>query len=77
MIVQILIIIVVPLVIGIAILMLTSDTMKKIEARLLALIIVILFIYIIELGLMAKVIAMNISICIIARDLYIFLTKDE
>jgi hypothetical protein len=44
MIVQILIIIVVPLVIGIAILMLTSDTMKKIEARLLVLIIVILFV---------------------------------
>lgn len=44
MIAQILIIIVVPLVIGIAILMLTFDTVKKRDARLLALSVVILFV---------------------------------
>lgn len=44
MIAQILIIIVAPLVIGTAILMLTFDTVKKRDARLLALSVVILFI---------------------------------
>ena len=44
MIVKILIIIVVPLVIGIAILMLTFDTVKKKDARLLVLSVVILFV---------------------------------